>query len=279
MSVFRQAVEWVLEHEGGYVNDPADPGGETKYGISSRSYPDLDIESLTRDEAIEIYRRDWWQKYEYDRIRPPKLAVKVFDMAVNMGPTTAHRLLQKALVAAFEPVKVDGIIGPKTLGAVDVVDPDDLMCALVTLSVEHYDQLVKRNPRLERFWQGWMNRAQAIPPEIEIEEDEKMLSGLAKISGIARTVYDVVMFLLSLLRGIKEIVKLVEEEGPENGGGECKKELALEIIGAIYDTLSEIAELPVSRERVMAFSNTIIDALVSFYNAINFFRKDRGGED
>src|SRR5690606_2973445 len=66
--LFLHAVEVVLEHEGGYVHDPHDPGGETKFGISKRQYPDLDIANLTREQAIEIYRRDWWDKYGYGRL-------------------------------------------------------------------------------------------------------------------------------------------------------------------------------------------------------------------
>src|SRR5690606_26803467 len=83
---FRRAVEVVLAHEGSYVNDPADPGGETKFGISKRQYPDLDIASLTREQAVEIYRRDWWDKYGYGRLASPAIATKVFDLSVNVGP-------------------------------------------------------------------------------------------------------------------------------------------------------------------------------------------------
>jgi hypothetical protein len=59
---FERAVAFVLRHEGGYVNDPRDPGGETKYGISKRAYPRLDIKGLTEADAKEIYRRDYWEK-------------------------------------------------------------------------------------------------------------------------------------------------------------------------------------------------------------------------
>src|SRR5690606_3267043 len=114
---FRRAVEVVLQHEGGYANDPRDPGGETKWGISKRSYPHLDIANLTREEAIEIYRRDWWQRYGYGRIDDADVAAKVMDLAIKMGPATAHRLLQEALVFVGCPVAVDGIIGPQTIGA------------------------------------------------------------------------------------------------------------------------------------------------------------------
>src|SRR5690606_21344731 len=114
---FLRAVEVVLKHEGGYVHDPRDPGGETKYGISKRSYPELDIARLTREDAIAIYYRDWWQRYGYDRLQNDAIATKLLDMAVNMGPATAHRLLQEALVFLGYDIAVDGIIGLQTIGA------------------------------------------------------------------------------------------------------------------------------------------------------------------
>lgn len=156
---FRRAVEVVLKHEGGYVNDPSDPGGETRWGISKRSYPDLDIASLTREEAIAIYKRDWWDRYGYGRIKGADVAAKLMDMAVNMGPGTAHRLLQQALVWIGHPVRIDGIIGPETIGATNAADPDRLLQALRYLSAQHYYQLVRANRRLERFLVGWLKRA------------------------------------------------------------------------------------------------------------------------
>src|SRR5690606_20143010 len=120
---FLRAVEVVLAHEGGYVNDPADPGGETKWGISRRSYPELDIASLTREDAIATYYRDWWQRDGYDRLQDGAVATKLLDMAVNMGPATAHKLLQEALVFLGFAVDVDGIIGPQTIGAANKADP------------------------------------------------------------------------------------------------------------------------------------------------------------
>src|SRR5690606_11945492 len=112
--LFLRAAEVVLEHEGGDVNDPRDPGGETKYGNGKRSCPYLDIDNLTREDAIAIYYRDFYLKYGYGRLNDATVATKVFDMAVNMGPATAHRLLQEALVFLGYDIAVDGIIGPQT---------------------------------------------------------------------------------------------------------------------------------------------------------------------
>ncbi len=86
MSTFDTAVTAVLSYEGGYVNDPNDPGGETNWRISKRAYPNLDIKNLTRDQAIQIYRRDYWDSLECDRF-PPLIAIALFDAAVNQGPS------------------------------------------------------------------------------------------------------------------------------------------------------------------------------------------------
>ena len=156
---FLRAVEVVLEHEGGYVHDPRDPGGETKWGISHRSYPDLDIANLTREDAAAIYYRDWWQRYGYGRLRDDAVATKVFDMAVNMGPATAHRLLQEALVFLGYPVAVDGILGPQTTGAANEADSKRLLQVLKWLAAHHYYRIAAQRPQSRAFLWGWLRRA------------------------------------------------------------------------------------------------------------------------
>jgi lysozyme family protein len=87
--IFNEAVEFVLRWEGGYVNDPNDPGGETKYGISKRAHPDLDIKNLTLDEAKNIYYNDYWLKADCDHYFFPANYL-MFDTAVNMGISRAN---------------------------------------------------------------------------------------------------------------------------------------------------------------------------------------------
>lgn len=90
---FARAMVFVARWEGGYVNDPNDPGGETKYGISKRSYPQLDIANLTEAEAKAIYERDYWQASGADGL-PWPLSLVVFDSAVNAGVAKARGWLQ-----------------------------------------------------------------------------------------------------------------------------------------------------------------------------------------
>lgn len=109
--VWDSAFDLLMINEGGYVNDPHDKGGETKYGISKKAYPNEDIANLTMDRAKEIYRRDYWYRCKCDLL-PDALSVAVFDFAVNSGVKRAIKYLQTSL-----GVKADGIIGNQTIGA------------------------------------------------------------------------------------------------------------------------------------------------------------------
>jgi len=99
MNIFDKAFQDVIGFEGGYVNNPNDKGGETKYGISKRSYPSIDIENLTLDGAKEIYYKDFWNtiRLELSLIDDEKIAIELFDTAVNMGVGVASKFLQEAL--------------------------------------------------------------------------------------------------------------------------------------------------------------------------------------
>lgn len=156
MAAFDQAIGVVLAHEGGYTSNPDDPGGETNFGISKRRYPDLDIKNLTVEEAKRIYQRDYWK---YDGIANQAVATKVFDLAVNMGSHTAHRLLQIAVNTLGHNVEVDGDFGPKTLSATNQVDAQKLLEELRAQAALEYSQIVLRNPGQQVFLLGWMRRA------------------------------------------------------------------------------------------------------------------------
>ena len=92
---YKEIIEITLHHEGGYVHDPKDLGGETNFGIAKRWYPDLDIKNLTEEEAAEIYKKDYWDKYKLDEI-PENLQHIYFDMVVNMGVRNAGKIIQRA---------------------------------------------------------------------------------------------------------------------------------------------------------------------------------------
>ena len=104
---FDEIIEVVLHHEGGYVNDPKDPGGETNFGIAKRSHPDVDIKNLTKDEAKQIYYQDYWMKNRVPQV-PDNLKHIYFDMCVNQGRSRAVKILQRAANAKGANLKVDG---------------------------------------------------------------------------------------------------------------------------------------------------------------------------
>src|SRR5271166_7021852 len=109
---FLFAVQFTLVREGGYSNDPDDPGGETNFGISKRYHPDVDIKNLTVEGAQQIYWTDYWLKASCDKL-PPDVAFVLFDYAVLPGIGSASKALQNLV-----KVKADGEIGPATLAAV-----------------------------------------------------------------------------------------------------------------------------------------------------------------
>jgi len=111
MDKLERCLEAVLAEEGGLSNIRKDPGGLTKYGISQRAYPTLNIAALTVEQAKAIYQRDYWNPINGDNL-PTGLDLTLFDSAINQGPVTAIQLLQHAL-----QIKADGRLGPITLAA------------------------------------------------------------------------------------------------------------------------------------------------------------------
>lgn len=148
MSLFDDYIERVLSHEGGYVNDARDPGGETKFGIAKRSYPSVDIKGLTRDAAKAIYKRDFWDRVKADTL-PRQFAFQALDAAVNHGIGNAVRWMQRAVGAAD-----DGVIGPVTLGKVQRFDPADLVLLFNAERLEFYAKL----QNFDAFGRGWTRR-------------------------------------------------------------------------------------------------------------------------
>lgn len=148
MTAFDEAFMFVVGSEGGYVNDPRDPGGETKYGISKRAFPNLDIARLTLDDAKTIYKTNYWNELRCDDL-PPAVALVVFDAAVNAGVSASAKWLQAAVGA-----KQDGVVGPQTVAKARQAKTADLVIALLTQRNVHNAAL--------RTWpvyaNGWSSR-------------------------------------------------------------------------------------------------------------------------
>ena len=153
MANFEKAINKILKFEGGYVNDKNDSGGETKFGISKKTYPNLDIKNLTIGQAKEIYKRDYWNKIKGDFIKSQKIAELLFDTAINMGIKTAIILAQKCL-----NVKVDGILGKITLSVLNSIDEEKFIYCFKLQRIKRYLWIVKRNKKNRKFFFGWVNR-------------------------------------------------------------------------------------------------------------------------
>jgi lysozyme family protein len=143
---FDTAFSRLIGNEGGYVNNPHDPGGETKYGISKRSYPDVDIAGLTVEGAKAIYRRDFW-----DPLGDTDAAIKfqVFDFAVNAGMSTAIRKLQSAIGVAD-----DGHWGPRSASKLASMYVSDVLMRFAAERLVFYSGL----STWATFGKGWARR-------------------------------------------------------------------------------------------------------------------------
>lgn len=144
---FDKAVEFVLKHEGYYSNDPKDAGGETKFGISKRAYPNIDIKNLSRDDAIAIYKRDYWNKLPAGL--PAAIHCALFDCAVNTGISRALRLLQNAI-----KTNSDGKWGGLSQAALSKFSANEILLMFTTERIMFYSSL----QTFGKFGKGWINR-------------------------------------------------------------------------------------------------------------------------
>lgn len=171
--MFQSCINSILEHEGGLSLDKRDPGGSTQWGISLRYLRAIgydingdgkidkeDIIGLPVKGAVGIYRKYWWDKYRYAAFNELEVVEKVFDLAVNMGGMTAHKLLQIAINRLNEhPITVDGILGGQTFGAANGLEGSQLRQQLRDCAEHRYIEILAANPAMEWARKGWINRA------------------------------------------------------------------------------------------------------------------------
>ena len=159
MANFLPAFGHILILEGGYVNDPDDPGGETKYGITKRDHPDLDIAGLTLDEAHDIYLNEYWKVLRLSSIGSQAIANEIMEQGIHIGPFAAAEIAQKAISLLGDKVAVDGAIGPQTANAINRFRFDDaLLKVLNSYQLDHYRRLVERKPVMAKYIRGWLRR-------------------------------------------------------------------------------------------------------------------------
>ena len=149
---FDKAFDILIGHEGGYVNHPRDPGGETHWGVTKRSYPKENIRKMTKARAKVIYKRDFWDPCSCDHL-PVLVRYPVLDAAVNSGPSQAIRWLQAAAGVA-----VDGKLGPITMGAVLEADGGVLLARMMGERLQFMSDL----SIWDTFSEGWAKRVAAV---------------------------------------------------------------------------------------------------------------------
>ena len=151
MADFNLAIDELLLQEGGYANDPVDRGGETKYGISKKAFPHVDIPSLTIEDAKAIYREAYWR---FELVDSQAVANKLLSMGVHLGLSQAVRLLQNIL-----RINSDGQFGPNTLLHTNNMFPSLLLAELRIANAVYYAKIVSRDTSQLKFINGWMRRA------------------------------------------------------------------------------------------------------------------------
>jgi lysozyme family protein len=168
---FEHALNAVLQDEGGYSDDLDDPGGATNLGITQSDLNQWSkklglpptVKELTRNDASIFYKVLWWDKYNYNAINSLVIATKVFDLAVNMGAVEAHKLVQRALNYSGYGLQEDGVLGRKTLDAINEMclhgREEDLDNEIKEEATHYYETITEERPKLYKFLNGWIKRA------------------------------------------------------------------------------------------------------------------------
>lgn len=149
---FIDCISLLFKDEGGYVNDPDDAGGETKFGISKRAYPNENIRALTYERARAIYKKDYWDRARCEELNQDIRYIH-FDTAVNCGIRQATKILQRA-----GGINDDGVFGPQTLTASKNVT----IKRYAEERILFYKDLVKQRPSNQKFLNGWIKRVERI---------------------------------------------------------------------------------------------------------------------
>jgi len=171
MSDYKNAIATVLKHEGGYVKDPTDRGGETFMGISRKYFPrwegwsivDVDhFDDRLEDLVINFYKKYFWDALNLGLIEDDFVASMLMNIAVNQGKKSVAKKIQRIL-----RVVVDGNVGPITIGALNDASRDAFVYQFVLETVDLYAHIINKDRSQKKFIVGWLNRAMSIYSEYE----------------------------------------------------------------------------------------------------------------
>ena len=161
MSNFDESFSEVIRLEGGYVDNPNDRGGETKWGIARRNHPYVDIKNLTEEGAKQIYWTEFWNPLLLARVLDNEVATEIFEQAVNMGVRNAVWNVQRSLCLLGEEVEVDGLIGDQTIIAINRLGQrrkQPFLKCLNGFQFLRYLEIVRGDPTQKLFFVGWLKR-------------------------------------------------------------------------------------------------------------------------
>ena len=185
MATFELALPTILAHEGAFANNPHDPGRATNWGISLKFMQSINknetittesIKALTKEQAAAIYKKYFWQMYDYGKIADQSIATKIFDLAVNLGGKVAAIITQRAVRAAISWVLAeDGQLGIKSFTLINMAKPYMLMPALKSEAAGEYRLIAQRKPELSVFLNGWITRAYSDPNLAQESDVSKMI--------------------------------------------------------------------------------------------------------
>ena len=176
MSTFDLAIPVILQHEGGWVSNPNDPGGQTNFGISMTtikkmgfSTHELGVDNLTDPDCLKkmtvesaknVYREIYWDPFRYDNINDQTVATKILDCGVNCGSIKANFMAQKAANDCGHLLALDGKLGPQSFAAINSIDSQTYIKAYADQMTKNYLAIINNNPSLAEFQSNWLKRAQ-----------------------------------------------------------------------------------------------------------------------
>jgi lysozyme family protein len=173
MADFTQAFQLVIANEGGYGNDPDDPGGETYKGVARKIFSkwdgwikidmlkrqpgfpgNLDKDAELQQDVEDFYRVNFWDKVKGDDILNQKVAESIFDFGVNAGVGTSASLAQMVI-----ETETDGVIGPQSIAKINTFNTDQFLAAFTVAKIARYISIVKKRPTSRKYFYGWICRA------------------------------------------------------------------------------------------------------------------------
>ena len=160
LSNYDDSFELLVKSEGGYVNNPLDPGGETNLGVTKKAWADYlcrpiaagEMKALTKEMVKPFYKTEYWDKVQGDLL-PKGVDYLAFDFAVNAGVVQCSKFIQRACGATD-----DGHIGPGTMGKLATMRPWDVIDSVCELKRRFYKDIVERKPEQKVFLAGWLHR-------------------------------------------------------------------------------------------------------------------------